>query len=517
MDKENDRPKELGERPRRHRRRRVSLNYSLEKKNVISKSNSEESSSIRDEKSKIDSHQRERKTFSDKKNQSRKKTFKIPPPDTPNSVVKDHKKKVIIKPLDISSISTRSSNKTNYIHGKDLVEITSDGRVRKSKDYKSSLLYATSEMANINVSTRARTFEIPLDDKKLCLEKIRGVYVSVDNIALLYVQDVVKALSKMDIGTGGFSRKDMWSSESSDRSSTSESEEEEEKYKKDHRDAELKSKTLKELIESIPCFLKGLEIVYYKGSEKESIILPECPYNENTYIPLMNAKNVYENIIKTPMMRANDVYGRLMKEASIHKQRYIFGLIACIEPYISDSLLLSNIRSIQKRVARDFCNKNQTKGGSTMLPGCIFVKGRCAYWEETRKMRKELAMKEESRQQSLRIFSIMREDFQNITQMNMEYSSMNERLLKEKDEFCQRILELQKTNRKLKKLVEDQENDISTYKIQSVKMFKQIEDLIKENKTLSEGKKKKIFNYHLGSILNSEDTEVSLSSETHNS
>jgi uncharacterized protein YjiS (DUF1127 family) len=271
-----------------------------------------------------------------------------------------------------------------------------------------------------------------LDDKKTGGKKIRGCYVSVDDVALFYLRDLIDAVTVMDIQTGAIRRKDLCSSSPSSSPESSED------------TSKQEFETVEQMLKNIPKIIQGIDVVYYQGSDKETTVAPEGIENDDgSLTPLIQAKNVYEDIMRTPMMRANDVYCRLLKEASIHRQRYIFGLLACLEPYIPDSLLVYAVRNVQKRVARDFKGTGQAPTGTTMLPGCIFVKGKCVYWDEVKRVRKQFKDQKREKENLWNAFCELSNQWKESARMNQQYAEMSDRLLKDKEEYGRRITELQ--------------------------------------------------------------------------
>lgn len=368
---------------------------------------------------------------------------------------------------------------------------TADGKRARSKDFKRSLLKNTSSMGTFKIETKARTFSVVLDNRKIMSKKIRGVYVSVDDVALLYLQDLIRALSDMDLRTGKARSLTMYSSydsEDSDDSGVGEGEEYGggggDKHGEDEEERE--ARTVAQLLKKIPDMIQGIDVVYYRGSEKETTVAPEGTFESHTSTALSKANSVYESLIRTPMMRASDVYERLLSEASVHRQRYVFGLISCLEPYVPDDLLVSAVRNVQKQVAADFRKRmkygEEIKGpkGATMIPGCVFTRTRCAYLEEVGRVKNELEEQKESRRQAWKVFSETNANLTAANEANQKYSEMAERLLKDKEEYGLRILDLQKVNKNLKTMIHEQEKDLEKHEMTNRKLLAQLRSQLDE-------------------------------------
>lgn len=343
---------------------------------------------------------------------------------------------------------------------------TADGRPRLSGERKKSLLQSTKDMGTFNIDTKARTFNVALWEDY----SIRGVYVSVDDVALLFLQDLIRVLSDMDTRTGKKYVR-SFSSESSEDSSESLGNIE-----------DNEAETVASLLKKIPETLQGVDVVYYRGSEKETTVAPEGTYEAETSMPLSKAHGVYEDVMRTPMMRATDVYAQMVKEAAVHRQQYIFGLIACLEPYVPDSSLVSSLRGIQKEVARDFCKLPSTRLG--MLPGCVFIKTRCSYMEEVKRIKTELQEQCESRRQAWKTLSDMNVNLAEAKKINQTYTETVQRLLKEKEELGSQIIDLQSINKNLKHIIVEQEEDLDKQAYNTKLLLGRYQKLEKEHDEL---------------------------------
>jgi hypothetical protein len=224
---------------------------------------------------------------------------------------------------------------------------------------------------------------------------IQGVHL----VPFLNVADLFEVLEKRYLDNG---REKGGEFDIDDYSSDSDSDSESELKKTGGKSYEERATRGK-----IPSILKGLEIFKYaevmRGDDGMS----------------------FDN--KTRMMRARDVYARLLKDCSIHKHRYVGYVIAAITPKLNPKTVGELMRHQHEEIVQD-CEQSPSsyqKSPIQTVAGCVLSNRYCPYYEETVRLKEDLLMKRSD------LNRLMNRSDESITIIK-EYAGKMEKFLEEK-------------------------------------------------------------------------------------
>lgn len=285
-----------------------------------------------------------------------------------------------------------------------------------------SALESLGSMKTFSVKTKIRTFSV-----KMGQGNIRGCYSRKEgNYALLHLKDFNTVMDK---------RKD--SSSSSSSSSTS-GEEEEESGEKEA---------------SIPSILEGIEVVY----DNAWSFVPDASADSSSMVVVEKAKEAHEANVGVAMVRAKDVYAKLLLDGSIHHRRIVFGLAACLAPYVDDKDLCEAIRKVHENVASRFIAPSGKHKRHMAPTGCMLTESGCRFIDESNALRKQV---KECRVQNMRAFTAMTrtndlvEEVKNMTKKyaveNLELAAKNRELTSTNATVTNRLMDALDENKTLK-------------------------------------------------------------------
>jgi len=287
-------------------------------------------------------------------------------------------------------------------------------------------LESLSSLKAFNVNTKIRTFTV-----KVGVAYIRGCYSRKEgDCALLRLNDFKLVLDK--------NKKEYSSSEDDD---DEEAEEEKESP-----------------VDEIPSILEGIEVIYYEAWS----LFPDGSVDKESMVVAEKAKEVHEANTGIPMVRVKDVYEKLFLDGAVHKRRVIFGLVACLEPYVKDEDICSTVRKVHKMVARWFIALGVSSRRPMSPMGCMLTGSGCRFIDDVKDMKEEL---NESRHRTMLAFTSMERmsnQIETVGELAKQHATQNQELMLINKNLSNRLLEMTDENTRLKETVNQLQEEMNS-------------------------------------------------------
>jgi hypothetical protein len=203
-------------------------------------------------------------------------------------------------------------------------------------------------------------------------------------------------------------------------------------------------------VDEIPSILEGIEVIY----DEAWSLFPDGSIDKGSMVVVEKAKEAHEANTGIPMVRAKDVYEKLFLDGAVHKRRVIFGLVACLEPYVKDEDICATVRKVHKMVARWFIALRGASRRPVSPMGCMLTESGCRFIDDVKDLKEEL---KESRHHAMEAFTAMERtsgQLETFGELAKQHASQNQELMLINKNLSNRLLDTTDENTRLKATID---------------------------------------------------------------